>query len=83
MASSKPPQSPFRPGDPVLTSYGVGVIVGLCRGANESQDSQRPSDAKDAVSVDFYKVRLWRIPGKSIGSSALATLRPATVRFLG
>jgi hypothetical protein len=46
-------------GDTVLTTYGVGVIVGEMDG--------------------FYSVRLWRIPGKSISASALATLQTDTV----
>lgn len=28
---------------------------------------------------EFYKVRLWRIPGKSLASGALAVLRPSAV----
>jgi hypothetical protein len=28
---------------------------------------------------DFYRVRLWRIPGRSMGSSALALLQPSAV----
>lgn len=31
------------------------------------------------VENDFYRVRLWRIPGKSMGSSALALLQPSAV----
>jgi hypothetical protein len=30
----------------------------------------------------FYKVLLWRIPGKSIGSSSTAYLQPSAVSFL-
>ena len=30
---------------------------------------------------EFVSVRLWRIPGRSVGSSAKATLQKSTVRF--
>jgi hypothetical protein len=53
-------QPSFQAGDVVLTTYGVGVIVGGKRN-------------------DFYPVRLWRIPGRSMGSSALAHLQSSAV----
>ena len=56
----------FRPGDVVLTNYGVGVIV--------HQQSQ-PS----AGDCRFY-VRLWRPVGKSMASCAVAALQPSAVR---
>eukprot|EP00531_Pseudo-nitzschia_arenysensis_P016761 CAMPEP_0116154120 /NCGR_PEP_ID=MMETSP0329-20121206/21608_1 /TAXON_ID=697910 /ORGANISM="Pseudo-nitzschia arenysensis, Strain B593" /LENGTH=1498 /DNA_ID=CAMNT_0003651073 /DNA_START=118 /DNA_END=4614 /DNA_ORIENTATION=- len=56
----------FRPGDVVETTYGVGVIVACPSNENdESNDSISP----------FYKVLLWRLPGRSIGSSTTASLR--------
>jgi hypothetical protein len=58
MENNEPPS--FQAGDVVLTTYGVGVIVG-------------------GKENDFYSVRLWRIPGRSIGSSALAHLQPSAV----
>jgi len=59
----------FRAGDVVETIYGVGVIVA------------RPSKRNDATHENdscssFYRVLLWRVPGRSIGSSTTASLRP-------
>lgn len=55
----------FCPGDVVETTYGVGVIVGC------------PSEEGDSgeISSLFYRVLLWRLPGRSIGSSTIASLR--------
>lgn len=50
----------YRPGDPVLTAYGCGVIV-------------------DAHSDGSFELRLWRIPGKSIFSTAIAHLQSSSV----
>jgi hypothetical protein len=58
---------PYVPGDVVRTLYGVGVIAS-CPRAQESTDESQ-----------FFQVRLWRLPGKSIGSSSLATLRPDVI----
>lgn len=58
---------PYVPGDVVRTLYGVGVITS-CPRAQESTDESQ-----------FFQVRLWRLPGKSIGSSSLATLRPDVI----
>lgn len=52
----------WSPGDIVLTSYGVGVVVGCPE--NE---------------VKHFDVRLWRNPGKSVGSTATAYLQPSAV----
>ena len=62
----------YHEGDVVWTKYGAGVIVGL-RGSNEN-------DYKGDSSL--YMVRLWRYPGKSIGSAALAYLDSSMVRGL-
>jgi hypothetical protein len=51
----------FRPGDPVLTVYGCGVIV-------DARNDGRS-----------FGLRLWRIPGKSIGSAAMAHLQSSAV----
>jgi hypothetical protein len=62
--SNEPSPLPsFQAGDVVLTAYGVGVIVG----------------GKGSKENDFYPVRLWRIPGRSMGSSAMAHLQPSAV----
>jgi hypothetical protein len=106
---------PWQDGDVVLTTYGVGVIVGrqssrvvltsttevelieLVNSPSES-DCARPSDEdhgsdkdwsnigenpsneeSNDISSDLYIVRLWRIPGKSIASAAIATLHVSSV----
>jgi hypothetical protein len=58
--------STYRPGDPVLTVYGCGVIV----------------DARNDNGRCSFGVRLWRIPGKSIGSAAMAHLQSSSVSVL-
>lgn len=55
------------PGDAVLTSFGVGVII-TC-----------PADDD---TIKQYAVRLWRDPGTSIGSTATAYLQPEAVSYL-
>jgi len=67
----------FRPGDVVETTYGVGVVVEQpskesC--LDESLDGDEDND-NDPVSSLFYRVLLWRVPGRSIGSSSIASLR--------
>jgi hypothetical protein len=62
-----PEAVPYVPGDVVRTLYGVGVLIG-CLPTNES--------TKESV---LFQVRLWRIPGKSIGSTSLAFLRPDAI----
>lgn len=54
----------YKPGDVILTLYGVGVIVAVSNTANDN---------------NYYTVRLWRIPGKSISSCAIAYLIPSCV----
>ena len=67
----------FHPGDVVETTYGVGVVVS--RPSNESSLNGDHYDdegkAIDSVSSLFYRVLMWRIPGRSIGSSTMASLR--------
>ena len=54
----------FHPGDVVETMYGVGVVVA------------RPSENNDGEEASlFYRVLLWRVPGRSIGTSSIASLR--------
>jgi len=51
-------------GDPVLTSFGVGVIISC------------PSEVIPTNNVEQnYNVLLWRVPGKSIGSGTIAHLQ--------
>ena len=54
----------YKAGDCVRTIYGAGVITAT------------PTD-DDSL---FYTVRLWRVPGQSIASAALARLTVAAVR---
>jgi hypothetical protein len=63
MASSD--AAPYRVGDVVQTSYGVGVLIGT-PSQNDSTDTA-------------YQVRLWRMPGRSIGSSSVAYLHSDAV----
>ena len=57
----------FSPGDVVETTYGVGVIVAR-------PPVNDDADVDPSLSL-FYRVLLWRVPGKSIGSSSSASLR--------
>jgi hypothetical protein len=68
----------YRAGDVVCTAYGVGVIVQQIHKSKRSVENEMNKDDDDSV-FDFFAVRLWRIPGKSMGSSALAMLQPSTV----
>jgi hypothetical protein len=76
----------YRAGDVVCTTYGVGVIVQkttICKQESVKDDKSNDTAATAATAahrVDFFAVRLWRIPGKSMASSALAFLQPSTVR---
>ena len=77
------------PGDSVLTKYGAGVVVRVFstptnpsedRGGEGRQDG-RDNDGDDGDDGDdggeWASVRLWRRPGESVGSCAIATLRAA------
>jgi hypothetical protein len=66
----------YRAGDVVGTAYGVGVIVQAIQ--KPKRVNHNDNDDDDSA-IDFFAVRLWRIPGKSMGSSALAFLQPSTV----
>merc|ERR1740136_354935 len=54
------------PGDVVLTTYGVAVVIKI-------SDSLSPSSSCS------FKARLWREPGKSVGSSATAFLNTTSI----
>lgn len=62
--------SPPATGDVVCTAYGVGVIVAAPKQQAEAGDE-----------TGFYQVLIWRIPGRSIGSSSMAYLQPSAVRW--
>jgi len=55
----------YLPGDVVRTSYGIGVLVAVPLADSHSED---PSFSLS------YQVSLWRLPGKSVGSSSTAYL---------
>jgi hypothetical protein len=65
----------FSPGDVVETTYGVGVVVARPL----SSKVEKGDDNSDDISSAFYRVLLWRVPGRSIGSSSVASLRPETL----
>ncbi len=68
------------PGDAVLTSFGVGVIV---RCPNTSEENEARTEATEAAEATqrnlHYHVRVWRTPGKSIGTTSTAYLRADAV----
>lgn len=55
-----------KPGDVVLTTFGVAVIISNREVVYDSHENQ---------TISSYKVRLWRQPGKSIASSSVAYLQ--------
>ena len=55
----------YNPGDAILSSYGSGVLI------------SRPSNV---APDNFYVVRLWRIPGRSFASSAVAYLSASAIQ---
>ena len=65
-SSSIDDDNSYKPGDVVETSFGVGVIADDDDGGESSSSS--------------FRVMLWRVPGKSIGSCAVAFLQPQAVR---
>ena len=78
-------QLPFRAGDAVYTLYGAGVIVSA-KPITSSVElpnidiNQDPAvEATLQITDYWYTVRLWRLPNRSVGSSALATLRSSVV----
>jgi hypothetical protein len=60
------------PGDAVLTRYGTGVVLRCFNALSEEFNANFPPSATKAK---WATVRLWRQPGKSIASGAVATLR--------
>jgi hypothetical protein len=63
------------PGDVVLTSFGVGVIVSCPTKSNEIETDM-------ATFHSNHHVVMWRVPGKSIGSASTAYLQNDAVRLL-
>jgi hypothetical protein len=70
------PQLSFRAGDTVYTCYGAGVIVSVVQPNVDVCNGLMTSDTER-----WYTVRLWRLPNRSVGSSALAKLRSSMVCF--
>lgn len=66
---------PLVPGEIVLTTIGVAVITSVSHGTDDAVNSRDVSDAEPL----FFQARLWRIPGRSIGSSTTASLRRDTI----
>ena len=69
MVSSNPQ---YRPGDIVLTKYGVVVITHIVPHKNEEGCDVDPTQ---------FTGRMWRIPELSIASSSTCTLQFDTVSF--
>jgi hypothetical protein len=67
-------EAPFLPGDVVKTLYGVGVITSC---------PKHLVDAAPETVAPSFRVLLWRIPGKSIGSSSVAYLQANVVSYGG
>ena len=74
------------PGDAVLTKFGTGVVVRCFSTPSASdvdqeeekvQDSEEcnNSNSSNEGSIEWASIRLWRQPGKSIASCAVATIR--------
>jgi hypothetical protein len=88
MSMGHQPQQPFQAGDIVYTLYGAGVIVSTDSQSN-SLESAGTEVGHDRFAVEqrptpnnnepWYAVRLWRLPNRSVGSSALAKLRSSVV----
>lgn len=75
-------QQQYAPGDVVETTYGAGVIT-QCptdSSAGSSGSSSGSGSSAEEPQRTFYRVLLWRVPGKSIGSSSEARLQPNAVR---
>ena len=76
---------PFRAGDTVCTLYGAGVIVSteLLSNPVELLDVDTGHDLAVEIPLSntelWYTVRLWRLPNRSVGSSALAKIRSSAV----
>jgi len=72
MASRKPPS----PGDVLLTTYGVAVVISICEPSSEIDSDKDYTAGNQNVT---FKARLWREPGKSVGSSATAFLQCGSI----
>ncbi|KAL7482821.1 hypothetical protein ACHAW6_008481 [Cyclotella cf. meneghiniana] len=62
-------ETSISPGDAVLTKYGTGVVL-RCFGERRDDDG-----ASTPASLEWATIRLWRQPGKSMASGAVATLK--------
>ena len=72
----------FVPGDVVLTTFGVGVISRCPENKSEAGNEAGTSMASSSP-WSSYQILLWRIPGKSIGSSSTAYLQADAVSSFG
>lgn len=73
----------YKPGDCVRTLYGVGVITAISTNTNNNRkDSDNTGTDDDDDAMGLIRLRLWRVPGQSIGSAAIAYLQPSTVRVI-
>lgn len=64
----------YQPGDVVLTTYGVAVIISKHSVLSKTPDIPEKEHHPLSLLDECFKVRLWRQPGKSIASSASAFL---------
>ena len=73
----------YAAGDVVLTSYGVGVITACPIVDNETTSAPNKDGTESTVqqksNKTCFQVRLWRVPHRSIGSSAQSFLDPSAV----
>lgn len=58
------------PGDAVLTKYGTGVVLRCCNTLENAKDT-----TSNTSPVEWATIRLWRQPGKSIATGAVAAMR--------
>ena len=58
------------PGDAVLTKYGTGVVLRCCNALENAKDTTSSTSPNE-----WATIRLWRQPGKSIATGAVATMR--------
>lgn len=69
----------LRPGTVVETSYGVGVVVQTTT-TTTTEEEEEEEDTDNMVAT--VHVRLWRLPGRSVGTCASAYFHPSAVRVL-
>lgn len=82
MPSEAQSQLQFKAGDIVYTLYGAGVIVSTEPTTNsvKTLDGDNNHDRTPETNTSYwYTVRLWRLPNRSVVSSALAKLRSTVV----